>query len=151
MTAAVHRARPAIVTDIDATLTTSDNEFLTQMISPGGYDPAEREGAHQLITGYAERGYFILYLTSRPDGAPMASGGSTRDATAAWLTAHGFPMDPDRTRIELAQGLVYGDSAAGYKGDALVAMEDEASASTTPTATPPATSWPTSRPRSPRP
>ncbi len=114
----------AIVTDIDATLTTSDNEFLTQLLVPGT-DPAERPGANELISAYADRGYFIVYLTSRPDGAPMATGTTTRVATLQWLTEHGFPVDPERTRLELAPGLVFGASSAAYKGDALIAMQDE--------------------------
>lgn len=115
----------AIVTDIDATLTTSDTEFVTQLLT-GAHEPAERPGGADLISAYAERGYFVLYLTSRPDGAPVGlSGETTTEATLRWLTEHGYPVDPDRTRLTLAPGLVFGDSSAEYKGGALVAMQGE--------------------------
>ncbi len=115
----------AIVTDIDATLTTSDNEFLTQLLT-GNHDPAERAGAAAMINDYAERGYFILYLTARPEGAPVGlTGQNAADATQAWLTDHGYPVDPDRTRMVLAPGLVFGNSAADFKSGALMDMQGE--------------------------
>jgi phosphatidate phosphatase PAH1 len=115
----------AIVTDIDATLTTSDNEFLTQLLT-GSHEPEERPGGADLINAYAERGYYVLYLTSRPDGAPVGlSGESTTDATLRWLTEHGYPVDPARTRLMLAPGLVFGASSADYKGGALLDMQAE--------------------------
>src|SRR5690349_11653328 len=55
---------PAIVTDIDETLTLSDEEFLMQLMD-GNYDPVEREGGAALIGGYADLGYRIMYLTAR--------------------------------------------------------------------------------------
>ncbi len=115
----------AIVTDIDATLTTSDNEFLSQLIT-GTHDPAERAGAAAMISDYAERGYFILYLTARPEGAPVGlTGQNAADATLEWLTAHGYPIDPEHTRVTLAPGLVFGNSAADFKSGALMDMEAE--------------------------
>lgn len=114
----------AIVTDIDETLTTSDSEFVTQLLT-GAHEPAERPGGAALISAYAERGYFVLYLTSRPEGAPVGlSGESTTEATLRWLTEHGYPVDPTRTRLTLAPGLVFGDSSAEYKGGALVEMQE---------------------------
>jgi len=115
----------AIVTDIDATLTTSDLEFLTEILD-GRYDPAERPYASELISAYSERGYFVLYLTSRPESLVMGQTGETsEEATLHWLFLHGFPVAPDRTRLTLSPDLVFGDSSAAYKGDALVAMEAE--------------------------
>jgi len=115
----------AIVTDVDATLTTSDNEFLTQLID-ATHDPAERAGGAAMINDYADRGYFILYLTARPEAAPVGLSGETAAAaTLTWLTEHGYPVDPERTRIILAPGLVFGNSAADFKSGALSDMETE--------------------------
>lgn len=116
---------PAIVTDIDATLTTSDTEFILQ-IADGNYDPAEREGAQELITAYADLGYRILYLTARSEDIVLRGTGETaREATERWLVEHGFPSAPETTRVVLAPMFVFDDTAAEFKADAL--MEQQAS------------------------
>lgn len=116
--------QPAIVTDIDATLTTSDTEFILQ-IADGTYDPAEREGAHELITAYADLGYRIMYLTARSEDIVLVGTGETaREATERWLLEHGFPNDPATTTVVLAPMFVIDDAAAEYKTGAL--MEQQA-------------------------
>lgn len=116
--------QPAIVTDIDATLTTSDTEFILQ-IADGTYDPAEREGAHELITAYADLGYRIMYLTARSEDIVLLGTGETaREATERWLVEHGFPSDPETTVVVLAPMFVIDDAAAEFKAGAL--MEQQA-------------------------
>jgi len=116
---------PAIVSDIDETLTTSDGEWLWQMLF-GDHDPAMRPGGPQLLHAYAERGYFIVYLTSRPADANLGfTGEPAYDATWRWLAEHGFPVDPAHTRLELSPSTVLGDAAAEYKGNALLDLQAE--------------------------
>jgi phosphatidate phosphatase PAH1 len=112
--------QPAIVTDIDETLTLSDAEFFMQ-IADGTYDPVEREGAAELIVAYADLGYRILYLTARSEDIVLVGTGETaRDATDRWLLEHGFPTDPATTLVVLSPMLVVGDAAQAYKAGALM-------------------------------
>ena len=116
--------QPAIVTDIDETLTTSDEEFIQQVLEPD-YVPAHREGSVALIRGFYERGYLVLYLTARSEALELMDGTSAREATEAWLNQLGFPMDPDRTRLILSEEATSGDETAAYKRDALLGLEAE--------------------------
>lgn len=112
--------QPAIVTDIDETLTLSDDEFFMQ-IADGNYDPVEREGAAELIGAYAELGYHVLYLTARSETIMLEGTGETaREATERWLDEHGFPNDPETTEVVLAPMFVVGDDAQAYKAGALM-------------------------------
>ncbi|MEM7153030.1 MAG: hypothetical protein AAF799_09310 [Myxococcota bacterium] len=112
--------RPAIVTDIDETLTTSDDEFFMQ-IGDGNYDPAEREGGAAMITAYADLGYRILYLTARNEEIMIKVTNETgREATQRWLEEHGYPVDPETTELVLAPMFVVGDDAQEYKAQALM-------------------------------
>ena len=117
---------PAIVTDIDATLTTGDGEWLLQMLV-GTHEPAERPGAAALVTAFAERGYYVLYLTARPGDfyLPFTFEPSP-DATARWLEEHGYPVDPERTRLSLAPTTIL-DSATtiDYKSGVLANLQAE--------------------------
>jgi hypothetical protein len=115
--------RHAIVTDIDETLTTADNEFLMQLID-STHDPAERAEASDLITDYHQRGYTIVYLTARSEGQISSDNIPARVLTEEWLVAHEFPMD-ENTRVILASEFVAGDEAAAYKGQALLDMQAE--------------------------
>ena len=113
----------AIVTDIDGTLTTGDNEFLLQILD-GNYDPAERPFASELMKAYSERGYYVVYLTARLESLTLGFTGETaRDATARWLFLHDFPVGDDRTGLQLSPALVFGDAAGDYKGGALLELE----------------------------
>jgi hypothetical protein len=114
----------AIVSDIDETLTTADNEFLMQLID-STYDPMERDEASELINDYHARGYTIVYLTARAESQRSNDNMTpARDLTEAWLEAHGFPLD-ENTRVILAPGFVFGDAAAEYKGQALLDLQAE--------------------------
>lgn len=116
--------QPAIVTDIDETLTLSDEEFLMQLMD-GNYDPVEREGGAALIGGYADLGYRIMYLTARSETfMTMGTNETAREATERWLEEHGYPMDPSTTTLVLSPNVVVGDTAQTFKAGAL--MEQQA-------------------------
>jgi hypothetical protein len=111
---------PAIVTDIDETLTLSDEEFSMQ-IQDGTYDPVEREGGAELIGAYADLGYRILYLTARAETITLEGTGETaREATERWLEEHGYPIDPATTALVLSPSLTIGDATQMYKAGALM-------------------------------
>jgi hypothetical protein len=80
------RGTKAVVTDIDATLTTSDLQMVVSQIANivgGRYSPPAYRCAAELMRLYAEKGYKIIYLTGR--------GGFLRSLTAHWLAEKGFP------------------------------------------------------------
>lgn len=111
---------PAIVTDIDETLTLSDEEFSMQ-IQDGTYDPIERDGGADLIGAYADLGYRVLYLTARSETIMLEGTGETaREATERWLQEHGYPTDPATTAVVLAPSLTIGDATQMYKAEALM-------------------------------
>ncbi len=109
---------PAVISDIDETLTTSDNEFLMQVMD-AEYVPASRPGSVELMQGFYERGYLILYLTARYETLELLDGSSAREATESWLLDEGYPVDPDRTRVVLAADSNSGDETIAYKRGAL--------------------------------
>ena len=113
--------RAAIVTDIDETLTTSDGEWLTQIVDPF-HDPAMRPDANTVMQGYLALGYRVFYLTARGRGLRLLDGTPAQDATEDWLDAHGFPYTSDG--VFLADGLgAFGNSAADYKIDILADLQ----------------------------
>ncbi len=91
-----------IVTDIDGTMTLSDEELFAQ-IGDGTYDPAENASASTMMNLWADKGYTIVYLTARPH--------VFRAETRSWLDAHGFPVGP----VISANTLVFDESARNYK------------------------------------
>lgn len=110
---------PAIVTDIDETLTLADEEFFMQIMDPT-YDPIEREGGAALINGYADLGYRIMYLTARGENVDIIGSEETaREITVRWLEEHGYPLDPETTTVVLAPMLLVGAAAQEYKAGAL--------------------------------
>ncbi len=116
--------KDAVVADIDATLTTSDAEFIHQ-IADSSYDPLARAGGADLLQGYSKRGYFIYYLTARSKTITLnPSGQSAQDATVAWLEKHGFPTASDRTQVQLADKLTTGEAQHTFKAAQLTAMQN---------------------------
>lgn len=93
---------PVIITDIDGTLTLSDQELLTQ-ISDGMYDPVRMGSAVELMQAWASKGYDIVYITARPH--------TLRAETRAWLDLHGFPVGP----LITSNSLAFGTTAEEYK------------------------------------
>lgn len=116
---------PAIVTDIDETLTTADGEFFMQL-QDGNYDPLERDGGATLINTYADLGYRVLYLTARSQTwVTEVTDETAREATMRWLQEHGYPVDPETTELVLAPMIVIGATTRKYKGDAIMGFQAE--------------------------
>lgn len=91
-----------VITDIDGTLTLSDDELFKQ-IDDGGYVPIQMGSAAELTSAWAEKGYVIIYMTARPH--------LFRAETRAWLRDQGFPVGPVLT----ANSLVVDETAVIYK------------------------------------
>ncbi|MGE0550601.1 MAG: hypothetical protein AB7R00_26285 [Kofleriaceae bacterium] len=87
-----------IVTDIDGTLTTSDDELFMQ-ISDGSYVPAMMAGADTLLQTWASKGYPIVYVTARPH--------LFRSETRQWLDDLGFPPGPVITAVVIGDTATY--------------------------------------------
>lgn len=91
-----------IITDIDGTLTLSDEELFKQ-IDDGSYDPLENASASALMNLWSDKGYQIVYLTARPH--------EFRAETRAWLEDRGFPLGA----VITANTLVFDETARQYK------------------------------------
>lgn len=79
-----------VVTDIDETLTTSDGEWILQIVNPE-HDPEMRPDANTLMSAYEQLGYRIVYITARGEEIELADGTTARQASSDWLVEHGFP------------------------------------------------------------
>lgn len=92
-----------ILSDIDGTLTASDEELFSQ-IADVNYDPLEKGSASALANAWADKGYQMVYLTARPH--------LFRAETRGWLRDHNFPVGP----VITANSLTAGSLAVAYKG-----------------------------------
>ena len=90
--------RRIVATDIDATLTLSNNEWKAQTEDPT-YDPILRPDADALMQTYAEKGYTILYITARSETYTLSDGRTAFQVTDDWLRAHAFPMADDAVHL----------------------------------------------------
>ena len=97
------------VTDIDGTLTSSENTFTGSVIVGG--DVATQPSAAAAITALRDRGFVIVYLTARPRYFTAE--------TRSWLAAKGFPPGALRLAPSL---LVDSNATANYKLDAIRAL-----------------------------
>lgn len=70
-----------VVSDIDGTLTTSESASWTEAF--GATPPGANPGSPQVMTTLAQRGYYVFYLTARPEWFVQ----KTRD----WVKMRGFP------------------------------------------------------------
>jgi hypothetical protein len=74
-----------VVTDIDGTLTTGDDQ-LTMQFTDGSYVPMMMMAADRLMQAWSMKGYPVVYLTARPH--------LLRPESRAWLADLGFPVGP---------------------------------------------------------
>ena len=95
-------ATPVVLTDIDGTLTISDDELFAQ-INDAAYDPVAYDGGDAMLQVWADKGVQPIYMTARPH--------VLRSETRAWLDVHGYPQGPVITSSQL----VFGDATAAYK------------------------------------
>jgi len=95
----------SVVFDIDGTLTTG--EGLVDFFTP-------RPDAARAVALYVDKGYLVVYLTTRPS--------IFRDFTEAWLRENGFPELP----LHLAeQILLDADRTVAYKLETLLRLMTE--------------------------
>lgn len=112
----------AVVTDIDGTLTLSDDEFLTQL-DDASYDPNLRPDADLLLQGYASLGYRIIYVTGRGERMELSDGTLAREATLDWIEAHALPLaDDDDLFLAANQGAI---DPVGYKSGVILDLRDD--------------------------
>ncbi len=100
-----------VVSDVDGTLTTTETEAFTDLFT--GTPPDANPGAAQVLHALSARGYFIHYLTARPEWFD----GRTRE----WLSVRGFPRGVLHT--SLAFGGATGTAAATFKTAELAALK----------------------------
>lgn len=77
----VPKGTPIVVSDVDGTLTTAEDEELGAFVS--GVTPQANEGAPEALRKLADKGYRVMYLTARPEFLV------TR--TRTFLKERGFP------------------------------------------------------------
>ncbi|HXI57944.1 MAG TPA: hypothetical protein VNO55_17890 [Polyangia bacterium] len=98
---------PLFVTDVDGTLTTSEDAQTLALLT--GAMPEANADAAQALTLLAAKGYRPLYLTARPEWLAR----TTQD----WLAAKGFP--PGVIHTTLTSAGASGAAAGTYKTDDL--------------------------------
>lgn len=79
------RGEQVVVTDVDGTLTLSNNELITQL-TDDSYVPKLMPAADKLVQAWAAKGYPVIYLTARPH--------LYRAETRAWFDAMALPNGP---------------------------------------------------------
>lgn len=96
-----------IASDVDGTLTSSENAFLETIAF--GIEPDERAGAPRAFAAATAKGYQLVYVTAR--------GSQFTAATRAWLDHKGFPRGP----LRLASSFVTlpGGDTVDFKTQAL--------------------------------
>jgi phosphatidate phosphatase PAH1 len=110
----VPSGRKAVVFDIDATLTTSDTEVFEEILA--GAVPEMRAAADQVVERYADKGYFVVYLTGRPYFLDPAS--------RSWLADLGFPRGPIRTTDSVSEALPTEGGVGAHKQAYLEELTD---------------------------
>lgn len=101
-----------LVTDVDGTLTSSENAVVKQVIF--NTNVGVQDGAPEAMRALAASGYQPVYLTARGRGLTQM--------TRAWLVMHGFPRGP----IIMAHGLTLpGNAALRHKKRALAKLRSD--------------------------
>ncbi|MFO0741071.1 MAG: phosphatidylinositol transfer protein [Labilithrix sp.] len=108
----VEPGTPIVVSDVDGTLTSSENVEYLDLLR--GRVSETHEGAPQALSTLASKGYRVMYLTARPE--------ILTSRTRAFLTERGFPIGVVHTSTNTT-GAGVGPSAATYKSDELALLE----------------------------
>jgi len=103
---------PAVLFDIDGTLTTGDSELLEDLLGDGA--PDVRAGAADVARRWAELGYLVVYITGRMP--------SLRRTTLGWLDAHGFPPGPVLNPDDARDVIPSRDRVGAYKRGVISGM-----------------------------
>ncbi len=103
-------ATKLLVSDVDGTLTSSENAFTDSLV--GGGDPGVQPGAPAAYAVAAQKGYVVVYLTSR--------GSQFTTDTRSYLATEGFVRGP----LRLADSFVTlpGSSTTSFKTSAMQAF-----------------------------
>jgi phosphatidate phosphatase PAH1 len=110
----VQAGQPAVVFDIDGTLTTSDGELFEELLT--GADPEMHLGAPAVVAEHLRRGNAVVYLTARPY--------MVRPETVSWLRRKGFPEAPLITSERVSDLLPRRGGVEAYKLGALERLRD---------------------------
>ena len=100
-----------VVSDIDGTLTSSENAFPESLIS--GAMVAAQDAAADAIATLEQRCYQPVYLTARPR--------AYTEITRTWLASRGFPSGP--LRLSPYRLTLPGDPTVEYKAAALAEIQ----------------------------
>jgi phosphatidate phosphatase PAH1 len=101
---------PLIVSDVDGTLTSSENAFFETIVL--GIEPDAQPNAAAAYRAAAQRGYQLAYVTSR--------GGQYTSDTRQWLSDQGFPRGP--VRLSPSFVTLPGDDTIDYKTATISAL-----------------------------
>jgi hypothetical protein len=96
----------AVVSDIDATLTTSDSQVFRQILD-GSHIPETYPNAVELTKVHEERGYLVFFMTGRPYWLS--------DKTRGYLASRGFAIGPLRVADSNTDILPTEGSVGTYK------------------------------------
>lgn len=106
----VPRGEPIVVSDVDGTLTSSENAEFGALLR--GSIPETHDGAPDVLQALADKGYRVMYLTARPE--------YLLGRTRAFLETHGFP--PGIVHTTLTMTGTTGDGARAFKTAELQAI-----------------------------
>ncbi len=101
-----------LVTDVDGTLTSSELASATSLI---GISPSAHPGAAELLTAFYRRGYFIYYLTARPEWMGKIS--------HDWIKEKGFP--PGLLNTTQFLGGAVGEAASQFKVEEMKLLREK--------------------------
>jgi phosphatidate phosphatase PAH1 len=105
-------AAPLVISDVDGTLTSSENAFFETIVT--GAEPDQQPGASDALQAIAAKGYEPVFVTSR--------GNQYTGDTRQWLADKGFPRAP----VRLANSFVTlpGQDTIDYKTQTFTALAD---------------------------
>jgi phosphoserine phosphatase len=106
----VEPGTPIILSDVDGTLTTEENEEFTALLT--GSTPDANPDSAEVLSTLAAKGYRVMYLTARP----QFLAGRTRE----FLEERGYPLGLVHTTLSFTGAT--GDSAVTYKTAELAAL-----------------------------
>lgn len=116
------RCDATVVTDIDETLTVSDEEFIEQALD-ATYVPEMRPEANAAMQAWVDAGQRVVYVTARGAENVLDDGRTVFEATDDWLDLHGFPRSTGDLLLA-PEGPVFGEDAIAHKTTTLGALQD---------------------------
>ena len=105
-------AAPIVISDVDGTLTSSENAFLETIAL--GIEPDQQPGASDAFQAIAAKGYLPVFVTAR--------GNQYTGDTRQWLADKGFPRAP--VRLSNSFVTLPGQDTIDYKTSTFTALAD---------------------------